>query len=361
MLLLASTGQKGGRNLVKRFSVWAVMLLALFVLSALQAGAVGGSSLASGRYSTLASVSSPGRQTGGVKFLTLPFTDPRITVSQGWLYDWGSVHGGIDYMLGDRHSTNWQPFDVVAAADGWACGNCTSRQGNAVWIKHEVEGHNYFTYYGHLATIDPSIPQGGQGDTVWVRRGQKIGVSGKTGADVVHLHFQVNNGPDMVDPYDLWTTYQTYAPGCWSCSMGNANLWTTNPPSLPSAGPPPPPPPPPPANTPVLPTSTRIPPTYTPIPTPTKISCALGLGQIVKGTISDKAPETRYCLSASAGDWVSIRMFAANGSSLDTYLKLYAPDGKLMAVDDDGAQVDFNSFLVKQLPQAGMYSVVATR
>src|SRR6188472_2263208 len=61
------------------------------------------------------SLNSPVRQVAGIHVLTLPFTDPRITVSQGWVYDWGSEHRGVDYMLGDRNTTNWLPFDVVAA------------------------------------------------------------------------------------------------------------------------------------------------------------------------------------------------------------------------------------------------------
>src|SRR5207249_2560967 len=97
-------------------------------------------------------------------------------------------------------------------------------------------------------------------------------------------------------------------------------------------------------------------PTNTPVPTPTKISCIIRYNQTVDGVISDDSPETRYCLIVSAGDWVAIRMFAAQepapsvaNGSLDTYLKLYAPDGSLLASDDDGAQVDSNSFMVRQL------------
>lgn len=145
-------------------------------------------------------------QASGLHFLTLPFTDPRIVVQQGFIYSWGSLHGGIDYILGDRDSGRWQSYDVVAAADGYACGNCTSRQGNAVWIKHDINGVTLYTYYGHLDTIEPSIPQGSQAQTVWVQRGQKIGVSGSTGVaeGAIHLHFQVDlSNSSPLDPCNI--------------------------------------------------------------------------------------------------------------------------------------------------------------
>src|SRR5438477_11362588 len=144
------------------------------------------------RGSTLNSESYPPRDTGGEKFLTLPFTDPRIVVQQGWVGNSDYLHAGIDFILGPRDTGNWQTYDVVAAADGWACGNCTTRQGNAVWIRHSVNSKTYYTYYGHLATIASNIPIGNQQNVVWVQRGQKVGDAGLTGADAIHLHFQVN-------------------------------------------------------------------------------------------------------------------------------------------------------------------------
>jgi hypothetical protein len=54
-------------------------------------------------------------------------------------------------------------------------------------------------------------------------------------------------------------------------------------------------------------------------------------------------------------------MFASQDSTLDTYLKLYGPDGKLVAADDDGAQIGSNSFLVRKLSQAGTYTLIAAR
>jgi murein DD-endopeptidase MepM/ murein hydrolase activator NlpD len=185
----------------------------------------------------VARVYAPSRQTGGVRFLTLPFNDPSIVVNQGWVYSWGSQHYGLDYVLGGPEISKLQKFDVVASADGYACGNCTSRQGNAVWIKHDVDGQTYYTYYGHLDSIESDIPVGNQRDTVLVKRGQKIGVAGSTGATTIHLHFQVNRPSGPVDPYDLWSTSEPYMPGCATCEMGADNLWTTNPPSFASGQP----------------------------------------------------------------------------------------------------------------------------
>ncbi len=54
-------------------------------------------------------------------------------------------------------------------------------------------------------------------------------------------------------------------------------------------------------------------------------------------------------------------MFAVNDSSVDTLVKLYAPNGSLVGQDDDGAQVGSNSFLVAQLPSTGTYTLVASR
>src|SRR3954465_9183318 len=204
---------------MKRLLAWMAILLGIFAALFLgTAGTVRSSSLpAATSLSTIRtagieanSLSAPAPQAAGIHVLTLPFTDPRITVSQGWVYDWGSEHRGVDYMLGDRNTTNWLPFDVVAAYDGWACGNCTARQGNAIWIKHVVDGQTFYTYYGHLATFEPNIPVGNQATTVWVQRGQKIGVSGNTGADVIHLHFQVSLSAGPIDPYDLWSMRSAY-------------------------------------------------------------------------------------------------------------------------------------------------------
>ncbi len=341
---------------MKRVSAWAGLLFLLALVPALGAGAATDSP-------TGARMQAPARWTGGARFLTLPFTDPQIVVQQGWLYSWGSQHGGTDYVLGGRDTGKWRSFDVVAAADGWACGNCTSRQGNAVWIKHQIGGQTYYTYYGHLAAIEPSIPIGNQRNVVWVQRGQKLGVSGSTGADSVHLHFQVNLPSGPVDPYDLWSTREPYMPGCGQCALGTNTLWSTNPPGFADGTSTSPADAEPPVGmaTPTTPARPTVPPTATATPSPTPKPCDLAFEQTVEGTLSDGNPDTGYCIKAKAGEWLSVRMFTVNNSTLDTLLKLYTPDGTLLATDDDGAQVGGNSFLVKQLPQSGTYRLTAGR
>ena len=329
----------------------------------------------------VARVYAPSRQTGGARFLTLPFNDPAIAVQQGWVYSWGTEHYGTDYILGGPEISQLRQFDVVASADGYACGNCTSRQGNAVWIKHVIDGQTYYTYYGHLDSIESDIPTGNQQNTVFVKRGQKIGVSGSTGASTVHLHFQVNRPSGPVDPYDLWSTNEPYMPGCKTCEMGATYLWTTNPPSFASgqelpggpAGPPtrreqPQPTattrqeqPPQPAQPTRTPTPTRTPAPPTPTATATPIPCDLAYDNTVQGQLTDARPQVEYCIHAEAGQWVSVKMFGVKDSSLDTVLKLYAPDGTLLASDDDGAQIGSNSFLVARLPKKGTYKLVATK
>ena len=148
------------------------------------------------------------------QFLTLPFeAGPNMNVLSGWYYSGsGGFHGGIDFINGSPNSGGWRTFAVIAAADGEACGNCTSRQGNAVWVKHIVNGQTYYTYYGHLASIATNIPRGSQSNTVHVKRGQFLGMAGDTGAaGALHLHFGLYNANSTpMDPYSIGKLRQYY-------------------------------------------------------------------------------------------------------------------------------------------------------
>lgn len=140
-------------------------------------------------------------------FLTLPFNaGGDMTILSGWYYNGGGFHGGIDYINGSFNNLrSWRTFSVIAAASGEACGNCSSRQGNAVFVKHNVDGVTYYTYYGHLASISDAIPLGSQSRTVHVTRGQYLGMAGDTGAKgMVHLHFALMNANSTpLDPYSI--------------------------------------------------------------------------------------------------------------------------------------------------------------
>src|SRR5205823_1441665 len=86
-----------------------------------------------------AQTNTPAKQ-GAIPFLALPFVPTgNMRILSGWYYSGGGLHGGIDYINGNVNSPGgWRTFPVIASADGEACGNCSSRQGNAVWIKHNV-------------------------------------------------------------------------------------------------------------------------------------------------------------------------------------------------------------------------------
>jgi murein DD-endopeptidase MepM/ murein hydrolase activator NlpD len=155
------------------------------------------------------------RQQAPVPFLTLPFEpSAEMSVLSGWYYSSsGGFHGGIDYIKGNVNNVRgWQTFAVIAAADGEACGNCTSRQGNAVWVKHNINGQTYYTYYGHLASIAPGIPIGSQSRTVYVKRGQFLGWAGDTGSKgALHLHFALYNAASRpIEPYGIGKLRQYY-------------------------------------------------------------------------------------------------------------------------------------------------------
>lgn len=142
-----------------------------------------------------------------VPFLSLPFeANSTMQILSGWYYNGGGFHGGIDFIKGSYNSTrSWSSFPVIASADGEACGNCTSRQGNAVFIKHNLNGVTYYTYYGHLASIADNIPLGSQSRTITVHRGDYLGMAGDTGArGMIHLHFALMNANSTpLDPYSI--------------------------------------------------------------------------------------------------------------------------------------------------------------
>jgi murein DD-endopeptidase MepM/ murein hydrolase activator NlpD len=164
-------------------------------------------------------------QRASAQFLTLPFQpNGNMEILSGWYYNGGGFHGGIDYINGSYSGIRgWQTFPVIAAADGEACGNCTSRQGNAVWVEHKVGGQTYYTYYGHLASISKDIPQGSQSRTVSVKRGQFLGWAGDTGArGALHLHFALMNANSQpLDPYTIGKLRGSYpAPDSLLPGMG---------------------------------------------------------------------------------------------------------------------------------------------
>lgn len=143
-------------------------------------------------------------------FLDWPFDeDLDIKVQQAWLYTDGTGHKGTDFIFGEiDQASTWQPFEVLAAADGEACANPPHRQGNAVFIRHVLdEGVLMYTYYGHLQSIAQGIPECASNGRIFVYQGEYLGVAGSSGMDdpdLIHEHFQVNNvSGQALDPYDI--------------------------------------------------------------------------------------------------------------------------------------------------------------
>jgi regulation of enolase protein 1 (concanavalin A-like superfamily) len=95
---------------------------------------------------------------------------------------------------------------------------------------------------------------------------------------------------------------------------------------------------------------------------PTEGNChqSINFEQSVDGQLNDATPTVSYCLDVSTQSWASIRMFASTGT-FDPYLKLYAPDGSLIAENDNGVGIGLNSFLSVQLSENGAYRVEAGR
>lgn len=159
-----------------------------------------------------------------------------MRVVQGWYYSWWGAHFGVDYINGNiEDPSSWKSFDVVAAADGEACANCVDGLGNTVWIKHKTGDRVFYTYYGHLAKIEPFIAKSKAASPVKVTRGQKIGTAGNTGTWYIHLHFGVYNASrSPIDPYDLYTDRSSYYPNPDYIQMGVNNLFKDDPPPDPS-------------------------------------------------------------------------------------------------------------------------------
>ncbi len=98
----------------------------------------------------------------------------------------GAFHAGVDIR-----APKGEP--VLAAGDGVvARAEWSGAYGRLVVIDH---GAGISTYYGHLSRIDVIAGQE-------VRRGQVIGAVGSTGRTTgVHLHYEVRQGGNPVNPY----------------------------------------------------------------------------------------------------------------------------------------------------------------
>lgn len=214
----------------KARSLWSIFALAVVLLSLLLSSFV------------VAKEAHPAL-TQAAQAMTLPFTDFRIRVQQGWSEHLSYDRGGIDYILGELDSCGtWQDYDIVSPYTGEACANCGSYIGQAVKIEHQgPDGRTFYTYLGHLSEIWDEIPDHSQGETGYltVEAGKYLGKSGSVGAPgcegygLHHLHFHVLN-PATTDPYDLKddrTSYYPYLPDVTPEELGSAHYWTSDPPT----------------------------------------------------------------------------------------------------------------------------------
>lgn len=100
-------------------------------------------------------------------------------------------HYGVDIA-------NHTKVPIVAAADGVVIRSYySSTYGNCIFVSHSIKGQVYTTVYAHMTARYVS-----SGATV--KKGQKIGLMGNTGASRgQHLHFELHKGP--------WTQDKRYA------------------------------------------------------------------------------------------------------------------------------------------------------
>ncbi|PFP29974.1 peptidase M23 [Bacillus sp. AFS073361] len=100
-------------------------------------------------------------------------------------------HYGVDIANGTK-------VPIVAAANGVVIRSYySSTYGNCIFVSHSINGQVYTTVYAHMT-------QRYVGSGASVKKGQKIGLMGNTGASRgQHLHFELHKGP--------WTQDKRYA------------------------------------------------------------------------------------------------------------------------------------------------------
>lgn len=116
-----------------------------------------------------------------------PLHDAAYNVTQEWDqigYGTGTIHGGIDLA-----PTGGRSPSIYAARSGTVSQVVYNHAtgGNYIVIKHS---DNYWTYYGHLASINVKTGDSVTTDTI-------LGICGMTGlATGIHLHFEVWQGSE---------------------------------------------------------------------------------------------------------------------------------------------------------------------
>ncbi|MEX0629266.1 MAG: M23 family metallopeptidase [Chloroflexota bacterium] len=112
---------------------------------------------------------------------------------------------------------------VRAMADGTVVQRGPDPGNGALIVRIQHGNTGFSTGYAHMSSFSVRLGQG-------VRRGDPIGVVGKTGADACHLHFDISEGDRQLDPWprleqnqdaDLETTIVRYpTPRIWHTRGG---------------------------------------------------------------------------------------------------------------------------------------------
>ena len=162
-------------------------------------------------------------------FLRYPFEvkrDPSdlMKVVQAWIYKGyrgNRTHGGVDYIKSTSLSDSslWQPFDVLAPADGVACqqdfaidsnGDSVVEQLYLVKIRHP---NGWTTRYLHLDekslnSRSEKFPNCARPISEWlaIETAQKIATAGRSGTDYLHLHLDSYDSAGV--PVDLYGLYR---------------------------------------------------------------------------------------------------------------------------------------------------------
>ena len=106
--------------------------------------------------------------------------------------DFSKQHLGIDIAVPEQ-------TPILASASGQVIfSGMTENLGNLVVLFH---GNEYFTYYGHNASIDAKLHQ-------FVSIGDTIARSGNTGeSSGPHLHFEIWKDGEAVNPLSYFPNY----------------------------------------------------------------------------------------------------------------------------------------------------------
>lgn len=78
-------------------------------------------------------------------------------------------------------------------------------------------------------------------------------------------------------------------------------------------------------------------------------------GAPVEGSITEDQPRVRHGFDATEGQRLAVSAIAGDGSELDAYLRIFGPDGELLAEDDDGGDDGGDAHAIAVVPSDGRH------